>query len=128
MKAQITIRIVLIAFFILICYSNKGDNKQLNMPLSSITILNKNASCIKKTFEMSDSSSSQECPTLCCIFCTSENENPAIPEPTYEHEFHTFHMKNKAQRHFGFLKTIANKILQAVYYIVVLVAVIPFKH
>ena len=119
MKTQILHRIFLAVITLLICTNNNINKAQINNKKAAA----KNTET--KTVVTNDLSKANT--SLCCIYCTDEHAIPAIPEPNGDHEFHYFHLKHKDGKH-NFFKAVANKIIEMIYYIIVLIVYMPFKH
>jgi len=118
MKTQIILRTVLVAVALFVTFTNNGSNIVPGEHISSnsaISYLLKNED--QKTEKI------QSAPfSLTCNFCI-EHSSPAVPEPEGDHEFHSFHFKHNEKRVL-FWKNVANKIVTAVYYLVVLIVYI----
>ena len=124
MKTQIIRRTILAATIIFIGCANCNGSTQTNrysvntilktredaVVLSGTTNTHKNTACIT------------------CKFYEHTNTAPVIPEPNGDHEFHSFHIKDKNAKHMNFWKNIANKVIEAIYYLIVLIFYMPFKH
>jgi hypothetical protein len=118
MKTQIIHRIFLAVIALLICTNNNMNKAQTDKKAAAKNTEAK--SVIAKDFSKASA-------TLSCIYCTDEHAIPAIPEPNGDHEFHYFHLKHKDGKH-NFFKAVANKIIELVYYLIVLIVYMPFKH
>ena len=119
MKTQIIHRIFLAIIALFICTNNNINKAQINNQDASA----KNTET--KTVVTKDCSNST---SIYCIYCSDEHAMPIVPEPNGDHEFHSFHVKDKHAKHLNFLKTIANKMIKIFYYLIVLIVYIPFKH
>jgi hypothetical protein len=118
MKTQIIHRIALAIIALFICTNNNINKAQINNQDASA----KNTEA--KTVVTKDFSNST---CIYCIYCSDEHAAPAIPEPNGDHEFHSFHVKDKHEKE-NFWKTVANKLINLIYYLVALIVYIPFKH
>lgn len=119
MKTQIIHRTILVIIALFICTNNNINKAQIN---------NQNASAKNtetKTVVTKDFSNSA---SVCCKYCSDEHAMPAIPEPNGDHEFHSFHVKDKHEKHINFWRNIANKMVKVIYYLIVLIVYMPFKH
>lgn len=115
MKTQIIRRIFLAVIALLICTHNNINTAQTDKKAAA----KNTATTTVITKDVSNSAS------LSCIYCTDEHAIPAIPEANGDHEFHYFHV-NHTKR--NLLKTVANKIIELIYYLIVLIVYMPFKH
>ena len=62
----------------------------------------------------------------CHIHCTKvQHDEPFIPEPNGDNEFHVFDLKHHIKH--SFWKNILNKVVSAIYYLVVLIIYMPHK-
>jgi hypothetical protein len=118
MKTQIIRRIILAVIALFICYSNNNNKAQINKQSSA------NATSETKTSIANDLSNTT---SIHCVYCLDEHTEATIPEPSGEHEFHSFHVKDKHVKHGSFLKSIANKMIDLIYYLVILIMYLPFK-
>ena len=117
MKTQIIHRIFLAVIALLICSNNNINKAEINNQKAAVKDTETKTVITK---DLSKNSAS-----LTCIYCTDEHAIPAIPEPNGDHEFHYFHVKHTKR---NFLKTVANKIIELIYYLIVLIVYMPFKH
>jgi hypothetical protein len=119
MKTQIIHRIFLAVIALFICTNNNINKAQINNQNTSAKNTGTKA-VITKDF------SNPTC--VYCIYCSDEHAMPAIPEPNGDHEFHSFHIKDKHAKHTNLFKNIVNKMVEIIYYFLVLIVSSPFKH
>lgn len=127
MKTQIIRRIFLAVIIIFISCQNFNSNAQTTH--CSLNTILKTRKAVVDVTTLSGTTNAHK--NTACITCNSfrhENALPAIPEPNGDHEFHSFHVKDKHAKHTNIFKNIANKMVEAIYYLVVLLVYIPFKH
>jgi hypothetical protein len=119
MKTQIIRRISLAVIAVLFALNNNGSNMQsIDIWPSSNHFAN---SILKKCSHNNEINTS----LMCCNVSLDEKDEPVIPEPNGDHEFHSFHFHH--EKHLSFWKTLVNKILEAAYYVVVVLTYLPFK-
>lgn len=123
MKTQIIHRIILAAVVIFIGCTNCNGSTQKNYSVNTILKTREDAAVLS-------GSTIAHTNTACiiCKFYEHKNNAPAVPEPNGDHEFHSFHVKDKHAKHMNFWKSIANKVIEAIYYLIVLIVYMPFKH
>lgn len=119
MKTQIIRRIFLVVITLFVCYNNNGSNNQTSNPSSS--------NQTSKTASSNSKEQSKTTASFTSSFSSQQQALPVIPEPNGDHEFHSFPIKDKHAKHAAFWKNIANKLIEAIYYIIVLIAYLPFK-
>jgi len=121
MKTQIIRRLILITIALFFTFNNNGSNMQ------SADIYPSSNSFANDILKKSDPNSNHETKISCmgCTVCIDEKDAPVIPEPNGDHEFHSFHFHHEKRT--AFWKNVVNKILEAVFYVVVLLTYMPIK-
>jgi hypothetical protein len=119
MKSQITHSAFLVILALFICTHSNINKAQIN---------NQDASTKNKETKTVITNGFSNSASVCCIYCSDEHAMPAIPEPNGDHEFHSFHVKDKHAKHTNLFKNIANKMIKIIYYLIVLIVYMPFKH
>jgi hypothetical protein len=121
MKTQIIRRIVLITIALFFTFNNNGSNMQSVDVYPSSNIF---ANGILKNPDHNNNNEIK-ISSMGCTVCVDRQDAPVIPEPGGDNEFHSFHFHHEKRS--AFWKTIFNKILEAVYYVVVLLTYMPIK-
>ena len=126
MKTQIANRTILIVIAIFFTLNNNGSNVQSTPHLNNNIIVADNNEIISSYAALIDGT--QQSKHSLCLGCSFVNQQdvPAIPEPNGDHEFHIFKINHNEKR-MPLWKSIANKIIGAIYYVVVLIAYLPYR-
>lgn len=128
MKTQTIFRNILAVIAILFSCNNVNGNAQTTAHYSINTILKTREAVMDYTVSAAAPSASENTACIICRSLQHEYALPAIPEPNGDHEFHSFHIKHKEERRISFLKNIANKMMNLIYYLVALIRYSSFKH
>jgi hypothetical protein len=137
MKTQIIRRLIFTAVALIFVININANNTAASYKFipSKITIrvfdsADVNAKCIhnlKQTVTtIQATTSGDNSQNLNCYYCTKEHPIAIIPEPNGDHEFQSFHFKHHGKRS-SFWKAIAAKTLSIIYFLLVLIAYVPYK-